>query len=177
MSLVILPTSEIIRELEQFDDMFSFYDSGIRGVVRDNILQSDLSDISEAQVLRTNSIPPWIRKLNDRIVFEYSNSYQAIRQHYLENTSDELYVEMIAEYANALVFEMLNTVFMKNNLNILSYKWAYIDGKWTRVDAWRWVGNDLLVQVEHHKDLNNERKPVSPAGHHPVTERGYFRHR
>lgn len=163
MALVILPTSEIIRDLESFDEMFSFYDNGIRGIVRDNVLQSDLSHISEVPVLRTNAIPHWIQKLNDRIVFEYTNSHQAIRQHYLENTSDTLYVELVAEYVNALVFEMLKTLFVQSHLDI-------------QTTGWRWIGNDLLIRVTHNKDFNNESQFLSSTNYIKVTERNYLRH-
>lgn len=163
MSLVILPTTEIIQEVGQFDELFSFYDDGIRGVVRDNVLHSDLSEISELPVMRTPSNPYWIQKLNERIVFEYCNSPRALNLYYTENTCEDMYVELIAEWVNVLVFEMLKTLFVRSDLDILTRDWY-------------WIGNDLVVKINHNKATNNASKLSTPARYGALAQSGYFRH-
>ena len=135
MSQVILPTTEIIREVWRFDELFSFYDDGIRGVVRDNVLHSDLTVISEISELPVMKTSYWsIQKLNERIVFEYRNSPRTLNLFYNENTCGDTYVELIAEWVSVMVFEMLKTLFVRSDLDIMTRDWY-------------WIGNDLVVTM------------------------------
>lgn len=135
MIKILLPTAEIIRDHGRHEGFFNFYEEGLRGVVRDMVLMSDDSIFS-------TSIPQ--RQLNvsegliQKILREYQNSPEAVMQRYLENTTYESYVELIAEMIADSVHDMMRSIFVSAVYDVSKTEWD-------------WLGNDLITRIRIYR--------------------------
>lgn len=128
MALYVLPTGEIIREFKNFEEMFSFYEEGIKGVVRDMVLLSD--DITPGDPKSSTT-----QGLLDKILREYMNSPEAVIQHLLENTSAANFVEFISEALKMMVQDMMRRLFTNALYEISKTEW-------------QWIASDLVIKVQ-----------------------------
>lgn len=130
MLVVILPTSEILRRLRPISELFSFYQEGLRDVVRDFILRSEPMHISETRQL----IPKLARDFQERLLFEYINSWRALSLYHSERTSEELYIELGIETINEIVYEVLQQHFRNKTVRFVEKEWY-------------WLGDDLVIKA------------------------------
>jgi hypothetical protein len=124
--LVILPTEDIVREYQQFDDLFVFYENGIKGVIADAILLNEMLT-SDLHGIRGT-------KIVDKVLREYTNSIQAYNNYYRENTNVVTFIELIVENIMISVNEMFYCLFRNQ---------TYFPSK---VES-RWHGNELIARI------------------------------
>lgn len=152
---VALPTTDIVRNFKEFDRLFSFYEGGIKGVVRDTVLLSAAwvldhpSWIFDREIMRypglvahydtkhpiTTAYPVIADGLLEKIMRDYANSPEAMMQRFSENTSSENYVEIVAEMIDRAVGEMMNTLFRSSVYDICKTEW-------------QWIGDDLVAKIK-----------------------------
>lgn len=138
---VILPTGDIVREFKALEPILSFYDGGIRGLIREAI-----RSVSE----------PECRSLDDFALEQFCNNaieiYEnSIERQFIENTYNSNYPAAILELALAriadLVWEMMFGLFA--SIPCL-------------VDAFhcRWIGDDLMITIKLPEPANAPRTRV-----------------
>ena len=130
-TIFVLPTADIVREYHHLDALFVFYDDGIKGIIRDALL---LSQGVTNQYTREIELRRALEPFMDKVLRTYDNSTEAMLQRLLENTSAELYVEMVV----ADVWQRVS-VMMKDLFQHLQYDVSRAEH--------RWLGNDLMTVV------------------------------
>ncbi len=127
MSLYILPTAEIVQRYQKFNDLFRFYDEGVRGLIRDIILTTDITDPKINNGLDSD--------IYAKVVWDYEHcpEYRNLEMSY-PNDQASVTIEFIFLAMHYDIQVMLTSVFV-NNLYDLS------------AQEYDWVGNDLIAKV------------------------------
>ena len=136
MPIVILPTAEIITRFKGFEELFGFYDDGLKGVIRDTILTSQAYDLVKRRYPtgHKNKCIIMASGLMDKILRDYHNSADAMFLHRIENTNAATYVEEAAILIDQAVHEMMRVLFAK-----IVYDMC--------MDGSVWLGDDLMTKV------------------------------
>jgi hypothetical protein len=135
-TLIVLPTADIVREFERFEDLMSFHEGGVRGLIKETLIASDydrlpLSIQQPGKILLADG-------LKDRILREYSNSPEALFLATAENINPkytELIVELVVDLVDRAVAELLWTFFKQHYFNVYQHSCS-------------WLGNDLMARVQ-----------------------------
>lgn len=143
MAKFILPTNDILRELEHLEHMFVFYEGGIRGVIKDTVLLSNAWELTHYSSAKHDGIRPiTAHGLVDKIIRDYENSPNAIFLHYSENTRGSVHVELASELIDNAVSDMMSLIFKHLVYDVCKTQWE-------------WIGNDLLTNIS----IYEQRKP------------------
>lgn len=147
MVYVALPTRDIVRHFKDFERLFSFYEEGIKGLVRDTVL------LSSAWVLGRNiSIQPYSPHpvvadgLLEKVMRDYASSSEAMMQRLSENTSAEAYVELVTEMIDRAVGEMMYTLFVSSVYDVSKTEYS-------------WVGDDLVIKMRIYERPRDIHRP------------------
>lgn len=136
MSLVILPTSDILREYQHFETAFdSFHHEGLKGAVRNMVVMSDdlgvghrpYAEICDDILSRKND-------LIELIVNEYLNTPEAQFWLHTKGYSNQMQIEAMAQALYQSVVEMMTCFFARKVFDI-------------NKQQTEWVGDDLLIEV------------------------------
>jgi hypothetical protein len=117
----ILPTGNILNEYKKYENLFSFYHDGLRGIIRDLILAHDKKVTIMEDII-------------EKIIWEYNNSPDASFRRATDSTNnrDEIMIEIIAELISFAVIEMMDAIFMGKQIDVIE-------------KSHRWVENDLII--------------------------------
>jgi hypothetical protein len=120
---LILPTADIVREYETAERTFSFYEDGLRGVIRDLILYSNTGKGSGNYI-------------QDKILREYSNTPEAVTSRIMENFMTEIYVETLVEVIFNSVSIMMQTLLphVAHSISVTEHQWNC---------------NDLIIKIKN----------------------------
>lgn len=135
MVYVALPTTDIVRNFREFERLFTFYEEGIKGVVKDTVLLSSAWILSRTSNMQPHARPIIADGLLDKIMRDYANSGEALMQRLSENTSSESYIELIAELIDRAVGEMMYALFLSTVYDVSKTEW-------------RWIGDDLVAKMK-----------------------------
>lgn len=143
MIAVVLPTAGLVREYADFDQLFSFYEDGLRGLIRDMVLLSDLHAPTEQ-----TSAAEYVRELAsdglvEKVLREYSDSPDARFLFHTSSRTREIEVEIAVEMIYQSVMEMMNALLMRAVYEVCKQKWS-------------WLGNDLIAHLTVLEDLPSE---------------------
>ena len=130
---LILPTAEIVKEYEAAERTFSFYEDGLRGVIRDLILYSNAEKKSGNYI-------------QDKILREYSNTPEAVMSRIMENFVTEMYIELLVEVIFNSVSNMMQMLLPQTvyTISVIEHQWSC---------------NDLIIKI---KNLD-EKESYAPA--------------
>lgn len=147
MPIVILPTAEIITRFKGFEELFCFYDDGLKGIVRDSVLTSQAYDLVERyhkpKGHRSKCIIE-VSGLLDKILRDYHNSADAMFLFRIENTNAATYVEEAAIQIDTAVNEMMRVLFARIVYDM-------------NMDGYTWLGDDLMTTVRTYRESKNYR--------------------
>jgi hypothetical protein len=119
----ILPTFEILQDFQESEQLFNFYNDGMKGVVRDLIVHweggGSISDSTH---------------ITEKILRDYSNSPEATISRFTDRIDMEAYVELITSLLDIAVGEMLNALFPKITYDISNNEHS-------------WIGDDLIIKL------------------------------
>lgn len=143
MLQVILPTSELLRDHQELEQMFAFYPGdenepgGLRALIRDMVLvaadenQEQLKKAVHGAFRQAIQSNPLIEK----VMRDYAMSDDArIMFHMGSGTSHESSVEINAELLYQRVLDMMSRIFMRAVYEVSKQEW-------------QWVGDDLVATV------------------------------
>jgi hypothetical protein len=133
-TIFVLPTADIVREYQDFDPLFVFYEDGIRGVIRDSILLSEGWSVKPTRYREVQSWRDTRTRFLEKVLRDYSNSPEAVLTRLLENTSAEMYVELVTEDIMRRVMGMMHDVFRHLVYDVSKAEW-------------KWIGNDLATRI------------------------------
>lgn len=139
--IYVLPTKDIIQQYNDLDHLFTFYEGGVRAIIRDTILLSSawkLELFSERYHLPDNTKPLTAKGMMDNVMREYSNSEDAIFQRFSENTTKETFVQIAVENIDYTVSEMMFALFKRQIYTVVKRDW-------------QWFGNDLIVKINTYE--------------------------
>lgn len=133
MAKVILPTSEVLGFLSHFQELFSFYEDGLRGLVRDCVLLSDGVGSQRVSMREFGSsvIDP---DFASKVMREYAQSPSAMFLSVINNSGAYHSAEMALEYVHDLVIDMVKATFGPAVYDI-SKTWHH------------WHSDDLVIEV------------------------------
>lgn len=134
MAKVILPTSELLSFLTTFQELFSFYEDGLRGLVRDCVLLSDSVTQYDRLSIREFSPAQIDPDFAKKVMREYEESPSAMFLRMTENTNSYHAAEMALEYIHDAVVDMVKSTFGPAVFDI-SKGWHH------------WHCNDLVIEV------------------------------
>lgn len=127
VAVAIFPTTDLLRELTNFEELFGFYDSGLRGVVKDAILLVDNRRVWSAHDM--------LPVLKEKVLHRYGDSPDAMMAYLLENTSADAYIEVVLEKIWDRITLMLCDFFQHHSVILVA------DPKNC------WLGDDLMTSV------------------------------
>lgn len=143
---VILNTSEIIRQFMTYDPYFSFYENGIKDVVKNAVLVAGKGRPSRFEDM--DSEVHWLRSLAGRTIsdweyavdtsLEYSpadvHAYQS-RQEAIDRNAIEFVVEQVRTEVEKMIYGLTNT-------------WRYsVKPVRESSPVKEWQGDDLVVRI------------------------------
>lgn len=134
MPSVALPTAGIVHEYRDCEALFSFYEDGLKGLIRDMVLVSDSRPPMHKPTAEEIKQEFLDSGLPERIMTQYAQSPDARFLAHTGNTTHEAFIEMAAEVIYQSVVEMMNSLFLR-----LVYE--------VRKQRWSWIGNDLVVSM------------------------------
>ena len=133
--IIILPTADIVREFEDYESVFCFYDEGLRGVIKDIVLYNTVTDTTGEQT----------SMLVQDVISVYEHSLYV---RYLENTlsisQPEICIEMMVIQLESAVSKMLKALFVKE---LQRYRWDR--------SSYEWLGNDLITRIKLREQFQN----------------------
>ncbi len=137
----ILPTSEIIRTFKAKEELFEFYEEGIRGLVRDIVMRPRAFDtVQICDGVGYNKDAMILEELVAQVVSQYENS---LHYRYIENTRAHIHpsclVEVVVLCVEDAVSQMLRGFFAG---------FAYDVCK----SNWQWLEDDLVVTITFQRD-------------------------
>jgi hypothetical protein len=130
MLKVILPTIDLCQEFENFELLMSFYEGGLRGVIRDLILVNENYQYN---------FKYQDEDLIDKIVRDYKNSPDAVISYISENTDKSEFIYLASLAINRSVTNMMAAIFQRTVFDICK-------------ERWRWIGDDLCIHIEVLED-------------------------
>ena len=140
MSVVyILPTYTIVAQFKEFENLFTFYDEGIKGVIRDAVILSaayNLYDYPESLYHppkeRTNG-------LRDKVLADYDQSLEAKWSNFelSRYPNNTILIEIIVDKLEDAVEQMMRGIFRRDIYDVAP-------------GGHKWIGNDLAIGMEIH---------------------------
>jgi hypothetical protein len=146
---VIFPTGELLQEFKFLEDMFAFYDGGLKGLVRDMVLTADFADTPDIHALLGTGIEEAFHRalkstgLIEKVMRDYVHSPDARLAFVLGDNHAEHAVEIAAEALYQRIFELVNHLFMRTIYEISK---QYIS----------WDGDDLITHVDVLEERPND---------------------
>lgn len=132
---VVLPTSNLIDFLAYEQDYFEFYQEGVRGVIKEMVLNSDLSKLPLYQNGNGCINSVLTKNISEDILNQYWNSPYAVRLFVDGRTDDSTMISLILDYIDECLAEMLSISLKQVNKDISH---SYFS----------WVGNNLVIRLE-----------------------------
>ena len=133
MPRFVLPTGDIIREFESYEELFYFYEDGVRAVVRDMLL------LNHGNLLPTLPLYSYDPDTNlwafrQRLVEEYDRTMDVRATENMLHEYRGLQLEHALGEIDAEVTRMLKGYFRNQIYEIIQ-------------DGWKWLGDDLVVRM------------------------------
>lgn len=130
MTTVVLPTTEIIEEVKQYEPFFDFYPGGIQGVLRDNfyVCAPWATPLEQENIAAEMLHKLWI---------DYSAHNQEMKVRTTEKQDERMLGIMnevnatFSEFANAT----MATIYPRSVFEVNPH-WS------------KWAGNDLIINVD-----------------------------
>lgn len=123
--LIVLPTFELLKEFRESEQLFYFYDDGLRGVIRDIIIYGDGGKPINDETYVT-----------EKILREYNNTPEAVMSKFTDNVDSNVLIELIASLIDNAVGEMMGILFPGYSYSI------------SKTD-YRWLGDDLAICMSY----------------------------
>lgn len=127
MNKIILPTDDIVMELECVEPLFDFYRNGIKGVIEDLMLENNKNKI-------------------DEIICSYNS--EALGKFYILTDSSNSNVDFLIEVTLNLIHVMLNEMFRTIFCNI-NYS--------IKNNGFKWIGNNIVIDVDVYGVTHGKR--------------------
>lgn len=118
MLAVILPTSDVLRQFDEYELLFCFHENGVKGIIEKFIL--------------VNQNKECLDELFAEILLKYHHSPEVIFLHGVEKAT--FYLEILLELIEIAISEVMNSMF-KNLTYTLTEK-----------DV-TWIGNDVKINL------------------------------
>jgi hypothetical protein len=140
LTIVVLPTSEVIREFIQHDTLFCFYEGGIRGLVRDSVLLAADHPYEVVDGHYCAKPRPLKNKdLMEKVLRDYENSldWRWMENHYRFNPSSQ--IAILVDLVDFAVGKMMRGLFVQAVYEICK-------------TTYTWLGDDLAVSLKVLED-------------------------
>jgi len=126
MVIFILPTKDILRLFQKYDELFMFYNDGVKGVIRDTILSRVSTNRGLDDVL-------------NKIRIDYLNSVDAVMEYLTEYEFRSECIDLAVELITIAINEMMIDLFKSRNSSII-------------ISYWKWFGDDFIIgtQINPH---------------------------
>jgi len=131
ITFLIIPIFEILNDHQESEQLFYFYDDGLRGVVRDIIL---FSSGCEFKNLHPNKRAGADECVVEKILRDYYNTPEATLSRFTDNIDMEVYIEVIAQSIAISVEELLRALIPR-----IVYEFSKTE--------FQWLGDDLLLKM------------------------------
>jgi len=135
MNLYILPTRDLLRLFSSYENLFWFYNDGVKGVIRDIILFSNAWELKHYSPIKDCKKPITAQLIFDKIVQEYSNSPDGRMNGITGNLIDSECVEIAAELIDNAVSDMMFVLFSSLIYDVSKTNW-------------KWFGDDIIVEIK-----------------------------
>lgn len=134
MITVVLPTAGIVSEHKSFEALFSFYEEGLHGLIRDMVMLSDQNPPKSKRTCEAIKRELHDSGLFDKIMRDYSHSPEACFLRHAGDLNHEQFVEVAVEVIYQSVVEMMNTLFLRTVYEVCKQRWG-------------WIGDDLIAKM------------------------------
>lgn len=132
---VVLPTSTLVDALAAEQGYFEFYQEGVRGVIKDMVLNADLSKLPSYENCGGFVSSVLTKEISESILNQYWNSPYAVRLFVDGRTDDSAIISIILDYLDECLAEMFR-ISLKHVDKEISNKYS------------SWVGNNLVIKLE-----------------------------
>ena len=134
--IVILPTANLITNLEVEEDTFVFWPDGVKGVVSSMILNANFENLR----YYTTDIPKRKNQfltisVIDEILFNYRNSPFSSGLFLNDRIDESARIDLTLEYLDAIIADMLLESFLTRPIEV--------DKTYSK-----WVGKNLAIRLE-----------------------------
>lgn len=129
MAIYILPTGNVFNMCERYENLFSFYDNGLQGLIKDVVL---VVDGIPRKTGRKEC--PHVSDLKNKILSNYQNSSLGVMAYITENTSHDAYLDIAIDDVMEMINEML---------------FDHFRGKYLRIcnENIKWLQKDLMIDL------------------------------
>ena len=142
----ILPTAEIVRNFKEYEPLFSFYDEGLRGLVRDMVMLSDMHAAPEET--RSTGFKRELGSdgLLEKVLRDYGHSLDAMFAHHIGVPNKAPFVGALVELIYQHVVEMMSAYFRREPYEVCKQQWE-------------WLGSDVIVGISFlERDASDDSK-------------------
>jgi hypothetical protein len=140
MSAYLLPTAEILRQVKQFDSVFSFYENGIKGVISNTVTMSaGYLFLDYLQNKKIGIKHPAFSPLKESILQQYSLSNEARLADYSCYPDNSLLIEVVVDLIEEAVNSMMYGIFMKEIYDV-------------SIEQSKWFGSDLIAIIKIYRE-------------------------
>lgn len=132
MLAIILPTTPIVKGFSQYENLFCFYDDGVKGVVKDHVLVSRSCLVSFYEDIQKTDKSV---RLMDEIIQKYETS---LHRQYMENTYNGCKpIHMLEDIINEIEREVNNMMYL-----------YFFEHPYSIERGVKWVGDDLIIKID-----------------------------
>ena len=122
MVIFILPTKDILRLFQKYDELFMFYNDGVKGVIRDTILSRVSANRGLDDVL-------------NKVRTDYLNSAEAVMEYLTDYEFRSECIDLAVELITIAINEMLIDLFKSCNYTMSK-------------SYWKWFGDDFIIGAQ-----------------------------
>lgn len=137
--IFVLPFAEVVRQLENFEELLAFYPGGVKSVIRDALPLVDGRRVMRHRA--GNFISEWetasLPILLDKVMRVYESSAEAVVTRIMENTSASPYIELVVEKIYREAQMVMSSMFSFVPVTVSS-------------DEGCWLGEDYVAWVTLH---------------------------
>jgi hypothetical protein len=125
--LLVLPTRDLLREYHEYNDTFYFYDNGIKGIIKDILINDlEIDDVINLIISKySNTVDARVQLIND------------LNNGFCYNTRESGMEDIIKNITNSVMF-MMKGIFQNRHYNVSRYNV-------------RWIESDLVIKIAINK--------------------------